>query len=409
MLIDSIDRTWVIRSPAKLNLFLEVLGKRADGYHEIDSIMCPVTLFDELHVEENDSDRIEFSIAALTDSTKTDATKTDATEAGAPEAGTAETGATETNSARTEPSTTDTAGGTTGSFRGPSERNPNRSSEDAAAAADWAQGAGSSRDLGAQAGEPRSADPAWDIPADQSNLVVRALRAVQRELGIARGCRVRLYKRIPAAAGMGGGSSDAASAIVAALALWWRWDRELARRVASSLGSDIPLFLGDAQNGIGLARATGRGERIEILSGRPPLCFVISHPPVGSSTAEVYRLWAPAEQTAASRRMLAACSGERAHASREIEESLFNALQAPASRLNDWIPRQLECFARLGQTRAMMTGSGSACFALVDNSDEGHKLSEQLIQLGLPRAYTARAWYAAPIERQLERIALNLP
>lgn len=400
MLIDSIDRTWVIRSPAKLNLFLEVLGKRADGYHEIDSIMCPVTLFDELRVEENDSDRIEFSIAALTDSTKTDSTKTDATEPGA----------TETNSARTEPSTTDTAGGTTGSFRARSERDPNRSSDGGGAAAvDWAQGAGLSRDSGAHAGEPRRADPAWDIPADQSNLVVRALRAVQRELGIARGCRVRLYKRIPAAAGLGGGSSDAASAIVAALALWWRWDRELATRVASSLGSDIPLFLGDAQNGIGLARATGRGERIEILSGRPPLCFVISHPPVGSSTAEVYKLWAPAEQAPAGRRMLAACSGERAHASREIEESLFNALQAPASRLNDWIPRQLECFAQLGQPRAMMTGSGSACFALVDNSDEGRKLSEQLILLGLPRAYTARAWYAAPIEQQLERIALNLP
>lgn len=355
MLIDSIDRRLVIRSPAKLNLFLEVLGKRADGYHEIDSIMCPVTLFDELQVEENDSGRIEFSIASITDSARTDSVSDDAV-------------------------SDDTASSTATGFRDNSLRGL------------------------AEAGH----DSAWDIPADQTNLVVRALRAVQRELGTTRGCRAVLRKRIPAAAGLGGGSSDAASAIVAGLALWSRWDRELATRVASGLGSDIPLFLGDRQNGIGLARATGRGERIEILSGRPPLCFVISHPPIGSSTAEVYRLWAPTERSPARDRMLAACSSERAQASREIEESLFNALQAPASRLNDWIARQLQCFAQLGQSNAMMTGSGSACFALVDNCDEGHELSEQLIILGLPRAYTARAWYAAPIETQLERIALNL-
>lgn len=340
MLIDSFDRNLVIRSPAKLNLFLEVLGKRVDGYHEIDSVMCPVTLFDELQVEANDCDRIEFSIASITDSN--------------------------------------------------------------------ASTAGTFRDNSPQGQEGERSDPAWDIPADQSNLVVRALRAVQRELGVHQGCRVRLRKRIPAAAGLGGGSSDAAAAIVAGLVLWSSWDRELATRVARGLGSDIPLFLGDAQNGIGLARATGRGERVEILSGRPPLCFVISHPPIGSSTAEVYKLWAPAEHASARDRMLAACSSESTQAAREIEESLFNALQAAASRLNDWIPRQLAAFAQLGKSQAMMSGSGSACFALVDNCDEGRELSEELIALGLPRAYTARAWYAAPIEQQLERIALNL-
>jgi 4-diphosphocytidyl-2-C-methyl-D-erythritol kinase len=307
---------------------LEVLGKRVDGYHEIDSVMCPVTLFDELQVEANDCDRIEFSIASITDSA--------------------------------------------------------------------ASPAGAFRDNSPRGQEGELSDPAWDIPADQSNLVVRALRALQRELGINQGCRVRLRKGIPAAA------------IVAGLALWSNWDRELATRIASGLGSDIPLFLGDEQNGIGLARATGRGERVEILSGRPPLCFVISHPPIGSSTAEVYKLWAPTEQASARDRMLAACNSESSDAAREIEESLFNALQPPASRLNDWIPRQLASFAQLGKSQAMMSGSGSACFALVDNCNEGRELSEKLIVLGLPRAYTARAWYAPPIEQQLDRIALNL-
>jgi 4-diphosphocytidyl-2-C-methyl-D-erythritol kinase len=330
MHIEALDRGLVICSPAKLNLFLEVLGIRADGYHEIDSIMCPVTLFDELRVEESDSGRIEFSIA----------------------------------------STADSAGATAGILR-----------DDA----------------------PR--DPAWDIPADPSNLVVRALEAVRSELGATSGCRVTLHKRIPAAAGLGGGSSDAAAAIVAGLVLWSNWDRGLATRVASRLGSDIPLFFGDAQNGIGLARATGRGERVEILAGRPPLCFAISHPPVGSSTAEVYKLCVPAGQTVARDRMLAACKSESAEAASAIEQSLFNALQAPASRLTDWISRQLQCFAQLGKPQAMMSGSGSACFAMVDTCQEGRELSEKLIALGLPRAYAARAWYAAPIEQQLERIA----
>lgn len=357
MQIDSFDRGLVIRSPAKLNLFLEVLGKRADGYHAIDTVMCPVTLFDELQVEGNDSNRIEFSIVPFTDATPTDSNPTD--------------------SNRT------VAGAST-----PSALPDNNFSRRSARA---------------------DTDPAWDIPNDHSNLVVRAFHAIQRELGVTKGCRITLRKRIPAAAGMGGGSSDAASAIVAAMVLWSKWDRQLAMQVASELGSDIPLFLGDEQNGIGLARATGRGERIEILSGRPPLCFVISHPSVGSSTAEVYKLWAPTEHVGARDRMLAACSGKRPHATREIEESLFNALQVPASRLNDWIARQLECFVQLGKSKAMMTGSGSACFALVDNYDEGRELSEQLIRLGLPRSYAARAWYAAPIEQQLDRLTWNRP
>lgn len=330
MFIERTERGLKLRTPAKLNLFLDVLGKRADGYHEIDTIMCPVSWCDQLDIEAS-REGIDFSI----------------------------------------------------------------------------EGPG----FGAEAADTH--DPAWEIPADGSNLVVKALKAVSQTIGYSGGWRVRLEKRIPAAAGLGGGSSDAAAAIVAALAVLRCWDRDLATRIAQSLGSDIPLFLGGAATGIGLARATGRGEHVEILSGRPPMCFVISHPPVGSSTAEVYKLWQTDQprrsQPGAAGRLLELCQDARHDwtsqvAAAAFEAELFNALETPASGLTEWIGRQLSYFQQLGKPRAMMSGSGSACFAIVNNLDEGRVIANKLIELGLPRAYVATAWYAAPIEQQLERI-----
>ncbi len=375
MLIESTGRGWRIHTPAKVNLFLEVLRKRADGFHEIDTIMCPVSLFDRLEFEPTESPGFDFSVVAC------------------------------------DPSDfkhlSNVAFG--------SSFNASRRAENVC---------------------ENPVDPAWDIPQGEGNLIVRALKAVLQAVDSSsdahrfRGCRVRLQKWIPAAAGMGGGSSDAASAIVAGLLMWFHWDRQLALRIASSLGSDIPLFLGDTDNGIGLARATGRGEHVEILSGRPPLCFVISHPPVGSSTAEVYKLWRSSHAIRSSNEMIAACQqqssprlpmeqgtsqqGQAVALSRSVdssssnrsmvEQAMFNALQTPARTLTDWIDRQLENFAKLGKTRAMMSGSGSACFALVENLDEGRQLAQKMIELGLPRAYVAEGWYAASIEQQLERI-----
>ncbi len=62
MHIQKVDQGLLIRTPAKLNLFLEVLGKRPDGYHEIDTVMCPVSLQDELRFEARDSQTVDFSI-----------------------------------------------------------------------------------------------------------------------------------------------------------------------------------------------------------------------------------------------------------------------------------------------------------------------------------------------------------
>lgn len=350
MLIERLDRGLLIRTPAKLNLFLDVLHKRADGYHEIDTIMCPVTLFDELYFEPTNSGRIEFSVC----------------------------------------------------------HPPSGRGDDVELIVDPLL---ANLSVATESTQQRGAieDPAWLIPSDQRNLVVRALLAVQSQLGRSPGCRVRLVKKIPAAAGMGGGSSNAAAAIVAGLVSWEHWDRSRAVDISRQLGSDIALFLGDQRNGIGLARATGRGEHVEILAGRPTLCFAISHPPVGSSTAEVYERWRPSPEIRSISRMLVACEGglstQVSHeCTHKIEQLLFNALQPPATELTEWIAKQLRYFAELGKPHAMMTGSGSACFALESDPAQAELLAQKMIQLGLPRAYVAQAWYATPIEQQLDRI-----
>jgi 4-diphosphocytidyl-2-C-methyl-D-erythritol kinase len=220
---------------------------------------------------------------------------------------------------------------------------------------------------------------------------------------------VRLTKSIPAAAGLGGGSADAAAAIVAGLTLWAGWDRALAERLAASLGSDIPLFLGDHQRGCGLAHATGRGEQVEILASQPELNFVITHPPAGASTAAVYQRWQSTGSPQSSQAMLEACRqlAEQPN-SNAVERALFNALQRPTSQLTPWIEQQLAAFAKLGKLSALMSGSGTACYALTSEPEESRYLTEKLIELGLPRVYAAQAWYAAPIETQLDRIAEDL-
>ena len=123
----------VVQAPAKLNLFFEVLGKRDDGYHEIESLVTPIDLYDTLYFREDRSGQVTFACQRVS----------------------------------------------------------------------WSGRAG-----GAVLGE---------IPDGRENLVVRAVELLRERAGVDRGAQVRLVKRIPAAAGLGGGSSDAAAALMSML------------------------------------------------------------------------------------------------------------------------------------------------------------------------------------------------
>ncbi|HJW14020.1 MAG TPA: 4-(cytidine 5'-diphospho)-2-C-methyl-D-erythritol kinase [Thermoanaerobaculia bacterium] len=126
------------------------------------------------------------------------------------------------------------------------------------------------------------------VPGDESNLAVRAARALAGRLGIAPRARIRLEKRVPAGAGLGGGSSDAAVTLILLSKLWGSaLAPEELSGVAASLGSDVPFFLFGGQ-----ADVEGRGERVIPRDDAPATELVLVIPPFSISTAEVYAAYA---------------------------------------------------------------------------------------------------------------------
>jgi 4-diphosphocytidyl-2-C-methyl-D-erythritol kinase len=123
-----------------------------------------------------------------------------------------------------------------------------------------------------------------DLPADESNLCLRAARLLQREYRAIRGARIRLTKRIPIGAGLGGGSSDAAATLLGLNTLWdLRLTPEDLLPIALHLGSDVPFFLRQ-----GSAVARGRGDLLEYFPLDIPFSIVVVYPGVHISTAWAY-------------------------------------------------------------------------------------------------------------------------
>jgi 4-diphosphocytidyl-2-C-methyl-D-erythritol kinase len=123
-----------------------------------------------------------------------------------------------------------------------------------------------------------------DVPCDESNLVVRAGQALAERLGRPADARIRLEKRIPPGAGLGGGSSDAARSLFLLSRLWGSpTSEEELSALAASLGSDVPFFLVGGE-----AEVTGRGEHVTPLPDSEPTDLLVLVPPFSISTAQVY-------------------------------------------------------------------------------------------------------------------------
>jgi 4-diphosphocytidyl-2-C-methyl-D-erythritol kinase len=269
-----------LRAPAKLNLTLEVLARRSDGYHGIRSVMVPIELSDELAIEP--SDRFCF---------------------------------------------------------------------------------------------------ACDRPDldDERNLAVAALRA----LGEPPHVRVLLHKRIPVQAGLGGGSSDAAAILRAAMsgALGRQPPRDWLQ-IARAIGSDVPFFLTDSA-----ALVEGTGERVT-PAGTPPRWYAaIVKPPVQISTAAAYaeidRRERPqrARNGSASLEMLAAL--QRADFAR-VQSLLQNDFHDVIAARTPQIARAIDALTAAGAARALLAGSGSCVFALAPDRDEAERI---VARLDLPDEY----------------------
>jgi len=300
MYIDRSASHIVVHTPAKLNLFFEVLAKREDGYHEIETLMVPVNLYDSLYFKEDSSGQIGLDCQ------------------GVPE-----------------------AWGVSGSASG-------------------------------------------KVPNGAANLVVRAVELLGRRAEIRHGARLKLVKRIPVAAGLGGGSSDAAAALVAANEGWHLgWSLARLARLAAELGSDVPFFLA-----CGPAICRGRGEQIEPLSGLGALHFVVVRPPAGLSTAAVYGICRSAREARHAAPLCAALVGGNLAESGRL---LFNRLQPAARRLSPWIERLESALDREDCLGYSMSGSGTCHFGLCRHARHARRVARRLQANDVGMAFALRS------------------
>jgi len=249
-------------------------------------------------------------------------------------------------------------------------------------------------------------DRAWCIPADQSNLVICALDQLRIALGKPHaGASLRLLKRIPAMAGLGGGSADAAAALVLGILLWTtRMEIDPLIAIASDLGSDINFFLESHQHGTWLARCTGRGERIERLNCPIPLHFVIVHPPRGCSTKDVFEAFGANPQPKLENTPDQIIRSLRTGDVNAIGEALLNRLENSAVQTTTWIERTRKRIDRYDHLGQCMSGSGSARFCLCTSREEAEKIAIEIQSEGEMRAYCAQSWQSPGIEEQLVAI-----
>ena len=268
-------------SPCKVNLLLNILGHRPDGFHELETVMHPVSLCDRLTFERGGSG-VELSCSDA------------------------------------------------------------------------------------------------NLPVDSKNLVHRAATAFRNAAKIADGVRIRLEKRIPLAAGLGGGSGNAAATLLG-LNEWF--GNPLAAPVletlAAALGSDVPFFLHQRP-----ALATGRGEKIQPLANFPALggkAWLLIHPGFGISTPWAYRNLA---------RFPDALNGKPGRAQKlvsllqrgELQAAageFYNSLEAPAFDKFPVLALYQEFLRDHGALAARMSGSGSATFAIVENVTVGEALVDK--------------------------------
>lgn len=272
---------FVQRSPCKVNLLLNILGRRADGFHELETVLYPIRIYDELSFS-RDGREIELTCS----------------------------------DAR--------------------------------------------------------------LPTDGRNLVYRAAASFLEKAKIKEGVRLHLNKRIPLAAGLGGGSGNGAITLLGLNELFGQpLDTETIANLAASLGSDVPFFLQNKP-----ALATGRGEQIQSLNSFPALshaAFLLVHPGFGIASAWAYQQL---------QRFPHAANGHHGRAQELVSvlqtgdlktagAKFYNALEAPALEKFPLLEIYQEFFREHGAGATLMSGSGSTTFALLENLPAAERLRDK--------------------------------
>ncbi len=228
---------------------------------------------------------------------------------------------------------------------------------------------------GSDGGEGALEAASAPVPGDEKNLVLKAARALQAATGCSLGARMRLIKRIPVGAGMGGGSADAAAALMGLCALWGlpTPQAELLH-MAQSLGADVPFALTG-----GLRRVEGIGEILTPLPAPPPVWLVVAQPCQGLSTPEIFRGFDALPQGEMARpRTEEAEEALRKGDLPALARAMGNVLEAVSLLKRPQIGQAIKAMEAAGALRAMMTGSGSAVYGLFEDEKKARSAYEAL-------------------------------
>jgi 4-diphosphocytidyl-2-C-methyl-D-erythritol kinase len=275
-----------VRCPAKVNLHLEVLGRRPDGYHELRTVFAAVGVWDELAFEAAPPGVFELAV-----------------------------------------------------------------------------------------------EPAGAVAAGDDNLVMRAARALDARTGGGHGARIALRKRVPVGAGLGGGSANAAAALVALARLWGSCE-EIHNLVplGETLGADVPFFLLG-----GVAWGVGRGSEVTPLPDLPAWWLVLLPDPEPISTAEVYRrMGAPALSAAALDASRDSEIYQWVTAGGELPlGSCRNDLQPTVAGRWPEVGRRLAGVRATQPMLALLSGSGGTVFGLYGDEEGARRAAAKLAGLDL--------------------------
>jgi 4-diphosphocytidyl-2-C-methyl-D-erythritol kinase len=229
-----------------------------------------------------------------------------------------------------------------------------------------------------------------DLPTDDGNLVVRAANALKRRHPVAKGARIRLDKRIPAQAGLGGASSNAAISLLA-LSHLWRLEITAAEllEIAATLGADVPFFLLG-----GTARATGTGTTISSLpddidrinnsgeeAGAACRQLIVITPNASVSTVEAYRAFSDRALTTKNADTILSVSRSEADSRYSqlwaLHDSLKNDFESVIFDSEPEIRRAKETLLQAGALGALLAGSGSSVFGIfADRKDQQRAVNE---------------------------------
>ena len=216
-----------------------------------------------------------------------------------------------------------------------------------------------------------------DIPAGEDNLIVRAVRRMEAKYRIRKDLRITLKKRIPIAAGMAGGSTDAAAALRAVRDLFVPQvsDGEL-QKIGVTLGADIPYCVTG-----GTQLSEGIGEVLTVLPDAPQCGLVIIKPPVGVSTAEVYKRYDSLENVEhpdIEAQIGAITRGDLAG----MAATCANVLEEVTGALYPRIGEIEKFFMEEGALTAKMSGSGPTVFAVFENEEQAVRAAEKFRKEG---------------------------